>query len=265
MFQQVDPERETSAQEAPYTVRAVQRTLDILDALQEARDGLSLAELAEAADLPKSSIFRYLATLQARAYVDRDGARGRFVLGRRFVPARSLRLERLARAARPHLEVVRDRFQETVNLGVLDGGRIGYLEIVESPRTMRLAARQGDRDPIHSTALGKAIASQLGREHTLRVLEAEGMPRLTARTITDVDEFLTELDEVRRRGFALDHGENEEGGHCVAVPVPIAHLRAAISLSAPAVRLAGGDEEPVAAALTQAAQRLAQEIARGDA
>jgi IclR family acetate operon transcriptional repressor len=261
----VNQQAQANTREAAYSVRAVQRTLDILDALQESRQGLSLAQLAEAADLPKSSLFRYLATLQARGYVQRDGARGRFMLGRRLLPAQSLRLERLARVARSHLQAVRDRFEETVNLGVLDGTRVGYLQILESPRTMRLAARQGDRDPIHSTALGKAIASQLGPQHALRILEAEGMPRLTSRTITDPEDFLRELEDVRRLGFALDHGENEEGGHCVAVPLPLERIRAAISLSAPAVRLSGEHEESVAAALMRTAQRLAQDLTREDA
>lgn len=261
----MNEQAQANVREAPYTVRAVQRVLDILDALQESPEGLSLAELAGAADLPKSSIFRYLATLQGRGYVERDGVRGRFVLGRRLVAAHSLHLERLARVARPHLQALREQFQETVNLGVLDGTRVGYVQILESPRTMRLAARQGDRDPIHSTALGKAIATQLGPGHTLRILEAEGMPRLTVRTITDPDDFLRELDEVRRRGFARDHGENEEGGHCVAVPLPLERIRAAISVSAPAVRLSREHEEPVAAALMRAAQGLAQELTREDA
>ena len=115
--------------------------------------------------LPKSSIFRYLATLEARGYVERDGERGRFRVGRRLVTLHSRRLELLARAARPRLDALRDRFQETVNLGVLDGDRVSYLQIVESPQAMRFAAREGDRDPIHSTSLGKAIASQLSREH----------------------------------------------------------------------------------------------------
>lgn len=249
-----------------YGVRAVQRALDLLDALQEAPDGLSLAELATAAGLPKSSIFRYLSTLEGCGYVERDGRRARFRLGRRLLLLQSpRRVELLAQVAYPHLEALRDRFQETVNLGVLDGNRIGYLQIVESPRSMRLAAREGDRDPIHSTALGKAIATQLGREHLLRILEAEGMPKLTLRTITESDAFLAELEEVRRRGFALDNGENEEGGRCIAVPLALNGIGAAISLSAPEFRFSLDHAEPVAAALIRSAQAVVQELAQNDA
>jgi IclR family acetate operon transcriptional repressor len=255
----------TPTRDGPYGVRAVQRALDVLDTLAEAPEGRTLAELAGAANLPKSSLFRYLATLEARGYVERDGERGRFRVGRRLVPLHSRRLELLARAARPRLDALRDRFQETVNLGVLDGGRVAYLQIVESPQAMRFAAREGNRDPIHSTSLGKAIASQLSREHVLRILETEGMPKLTMRTITDAEAFLNELDEVRRKGFASDNGENEEGGRCVAVPLALAGIRAAISISAPAFRFSLEQVEVVAAALIRSAQSVAHELTREDA
>jgi IclR family acetate operon transcriptional repressor len=261
----MDERGQAVAQETPYAVRAAQRALDILDALREAPGGLSLAQLAERVGLPRSSIFRYLATLEARGYVERDGRRARFCLGRRFLPTPSQRLERLTQAARPHLHGLRDRFQETVNLGVFDSRRVRYLQIVESPQAMRFAAREDDRDPIHSTALGKAIASQLSREHVLRILETEGMPKLTARTIADPKTFLRELDDVRRHGFALDNGENEEGGRCVAVPLPLEGLRAAISVSAPAFRFTLEEVESVAAMLVRTAQSVAQRLTREDA
>jgi IclR family acetate operon transcriptional repressor len=253
------------ARDGPYGVRAVQRALDVLDALAEAPEGRTLAQLAQEAGLPKSSIFRYLATLEARGYVERDGERGRFRVGQRLVPLHSRRLELLARAARPRLDALRDRFQETVNLGVLDGGQVAYLQIVESPQAMRFAAREGGRDPIHSTSLGKAIASQLSREHVLRILESEGMPKLTLRTITDPEALLAELEEVRRRGFASDNGENEEGGRCVAVPLALAGVRAAISVSAPAFRFSLEQVDMVAAALIRSAQSVAHELTREDA
>jgi IclR family acetate operon transcriptional repressor len=257
-------ENQTPTRDGPYGVRSVRRALDVLDALAEAPDGRTLAQLAEGASLPKSSIFRYLSTLEARGYVERDGER-RFRLGRRLVPLHSRRLELVARAARPRLDVLRDRFQETVNLGVLNGSRVSYLQIVESPQAMRFAAREGDRDPIHSTSLGKAIASQLSREHVARILESEGMPKLTLRTITEPEAFLAELEEIRRRGYATDNGENEEGGRCVAVPLPLAGVRAAISVSAPAFRFSLEHVEPVAAALIRSAQSIAHELTREDA
>ena len=128
-----------------YTVRAVLRVLDILDVLQDSIDGASLTEIAEAANLPKSSVFRYLSTLESRSYVEQDPETGDYRFGLAFLPSHTRHLQSLGSRARPYLEKLRDRFQETINLAVLDGTRLSYLQIVESEKAMRLAARTGDR------------------------------------------------------------------------------------------------------------------------
>ncbi|MCP9485289.1 MAG: IclR family transcriptional regulator [Gaiellaceae bacterium MAG52_C11] len=239
--------------------------LDILDVLQAAPTGISMGEIAEAAELPKSSTFRYLATLEARGYVERNGREGQYRLGLAFLPLRARHLDDLAARARPFLEQLRDRFDETINLGVLEGNRIVYLDIVESPRTIRFAARRGDGHPVHSTALGKAIAAHLPDEDVRRILAAEGMPQLTSRTIVDLDAFLEELEQVRRRGFALESGENEKDGCCVAVALTGDRLSAAISLSAPAARFSSDRFEEVAGALIRTGGQLAVEQEPTDA
>jgi IclR family acetate operon transcriptional repressor len=246
--------------ESRYVVRAAARVLDILDLLKYSSDGASLSEIASAVDLPKSSVFRYLATLESRGYVEQDPDTSVYRFGVALLVSHSRYRQFLAARAKPYLEKLRDRFQETINLAVLDGNRITYLEIVESQRAMRFAARPGDRDPIHSSALGKAIASTLDEAKVREILETEGMPRRTPHTITDVDEVLAELETVRRRGFALDNRENEEDGRCVAVPIPATAAPAALSLSAPAVRMSLEEVGEVAEALIAAAEALADDL-----
>jgi IclR family transcriptional regulator, acetate operon repressor len=251
---------EAASSGTPYSVRAVQRVLDILDLLEESPEGISLGDVALAARLPKSSAFRYLATLEGRRYVDRDPASGNYRLGLGLLALHTRHLQTVTARARPYLEELRERFHETINLGTLDGNRVVYLEILESPRAMRLAARRGDRDPVHSTALGKALAAQRPSHEVERILAAEGMAKLTPRTITDRGEFLKVLESVRRTGFAVDNSENEEGGRCVAVAIPLERMPLAISLSAPAVRFSMREVEAVAAELTRAARRFADEV-----
>lgn len=244
-----------------YTIRAVDRVVDILDALQQSPNGLSLGALASAAGLPKSSAFRYLATLEARGYVARDAGRDRYRLGQALSQLRPRDLARLSLVARPHLEQLAERFQETVNLGILDVNRIAYLEVAESPRAVRFVARRGARDPIHSSALGKAVASRLREEEVRRILRVEGMPACTSATITDVELYLAELGEVRTRGYSLDRGENEDGGECVGVVLPGSSTPAAISLAAPAGRLDPGTIKEAVAALRGAAHAIVTEVA----
>ena len=248
--------------ETPYAVRAVNRALDILEVLESSPQGVSLADLAGTVGLPKSSIFRYVNTLEARGYAERDRGNGHYRPGRAFHSSLAGELVALTARARPLLEALRNRFGETINLGVLDGRRVAYLEIVESPKAMRFAARRGDRDPIHSTALGKAIASHLSEGQVRQIIVSEGMAQLTSRTITDLGAFLAELAVIRDRGYALDNGENEEDGRCVAVSLPDGWLHAAISLSAPAQRFSLSRVETVVQALVEVAHELPR--VRGD-
>lgn len=248
---------EPSGEERDYTVRAVQRVCAILNLLQESVDGVPLNSVASITDLPKSSAFRYLWTLENHRYVERDPGTGLFRLGLGFVGMQSRHLEVLRERARPWLEKLRDEHGETANLGILDGNSVIYLDIVESQRGVRLAASRGDRDPVHSTALGKAIAAGFSEARVREMLEQSGTEARTANTITTVDGYLDELVKVRRLGYAVDNGENELDGRCVAVPIPGTRLPAALSISAPAARFPIQEVEKVAKSLQEVAEQIA--------
>lgn len=243
--------------ERDYSVRAVERVCLILDLLQESVDGITLNEVAQTTGLPKSSAFRYLWTLEHHRYVERDETNNLFRLGLGFVGMQSRHLEILRERARPSLEALRDEYGETANLGLLDGDHIIYIEIVESRRGVRLAASRGDRDPMHSTALGKAIAAHLPEDRVRTLLDRAGMPGHTSATITSVDDFMTELAGVRRNGYAIDNGENEADGRCVAAPLLGTHLPAAISVSGPSSRFSMQDAKKVAKTLIRVASGIA--------
>lgn len=246
--------------ESQYAVRAVLRVLDILDLLRERPGGATLNELVNVTDMPKSSVFRYLATLESRGYVERTERDGAFRLSAAFISTEAHHLELLADRARPRMEELRERFGETVNLGVLDTTRIVYLEIVESRRSMRWVVAKGDREHIHSTALGKAVAMTLSDEEILSILDVEGMPARTECTVGDPDAFLRGIAIAREGGYAIDDGENEPGGRCVAVPIHGSDPRAALSVSAPASRMSLADAEGIARALADTAELIAKEI-----
>jgi IclR family transcriptional regulator, acetate operon repressor len=255
------PSKQGPRQGSGYSIRAVERVCDLLDLVQRAPGGVGLADVVAATGLPKSSAFRYLATLEDRRYVERDPVDGHYRAGSGFLPLQTRGLDVLVERARPLLEAVRDRFGETVNLAVLDGNRTSYAEIVESPRSMRLAARKGDRDPLHCTAVGKAIATMLPAERLRAILEAEGMPARTETTITDIDTYLGEIELTRDRGYAIDDRENEPDGRCVAVPLGDPHVLAAVSLSAPAARFPVEEVATVAEALGEVARDLMATLA----
>ena len=154
---------------------------------------------------------------------------------------------------------IRDRFGETVNLAMLAGHEILYLDILESGHAMRLAARAGDSEGIHSTALGKAIAAKLPDRDVLSILRSTGMQQLTVRTITTPEAYLRELERVRKCGYAIDDRENEAEGRCVAVHVPGRERQVAISLSGVASRFSMEQAREAAESLRVAAIEISGE------
>lgn len=110
--------------------RSVTRVLDLLDALQEAPDGMSLGTLIDRSGVPKSTTLRYLGTLMDRRYVDRDPVTGEYRLGV-AAPSQAQFYARPSRIACPSMERLRDRFEEVVTYGVLDRDGIVFLDVVE--------------------------------------------------------------------------------------------------------------------------------------
>ncbi len=240
--------------------RSVARTCAILRLIGRGGDeGVTLADVAAATELPKSSAHRYLQVLEGEGFVERDLRSSRYRLGIGFMALQSGHIDRLIQRTRPFLTKIRDQYDETVNLGMLVGHQIVYLDILESPRAMRLAARKGDTEGIHSTALGKVVAAKLSDRDVLELLRRTGMPRLTPYTITTPELYLQELQRVREAGYAIDDRENELEGRCVAVYVPGLSTPTAISLSGVASRLSMENAHEVANTLRIAAIEISGE------
>jgi IclR family acetate operon transcriptional repressor len=238
-------------------IRAVERVCDIFDLLQEAPGGLSLTAIATRTGLPKTSAYRYLLALEAHRYVERDERTNTIRLGLAFRPKPSHHLDQFVARSIPVLEELRDVTNETLNLGVIDGGRWVHAAVCESNQMMRLAARVGERAMLHSTGIGKVIAAQLSDVEVRSILESEGMPAITSRTITSIEGFLAELARVRRQGYAVDDRENQAEGRCIAVPVRGAPVPCGVSLSAPMQRLSKRRIPELRDLLQKAARSLA--------
>lgn len=257
------PQMATSSNGAQSPSRSATRVLDLLDALQDAPGGLPLHELARRTGMPKNSAMRYLGTLAERRYVERDPLNGEYRLGL-AVPSQAQFYGRLASAARPVLQRIAERFDETVTFGVLDRDRVSFLDVVQSTQAIRLAAHVGDRDLLHCTAAGKAVASTLPEEVVRKLLATSGMPAQTPKTIVDIELLLAELHEVRERGYAIADLENDPGARGVAVPLPTPRVHGALGVTAPAMRFSLRDAERVAEVLREEARDIAASFERHD-
>ncbi|QIG49333.1 IclR family transcriptional regulator [Nordella sp. HKS 07] len=246
-------------------MQPVVKALQVLQLVCEAPQPVSLNELVKAADLPKTTVFRYLRSLASKRLIEHEEATDRYRpgIGLWQLSHSSNPYEMLRQICQPHLQELRDRFNETVNLGVLAASEVLYLDIMESRRSLRMQAKIGSTGHLHSTALGKVLLAFQPRDQAERILPSVLVP-MTARTIVDRQRILEQLDVIRATGYAVDEGEDEEGSCCIAAPIlnDKGNAIAAMSLSAPDNRMTGVIRQTICAQLIPACHAVAQ-IIRG--
>jgi DNA-binding IclR family transcriptional regulator len=222
-------------------VKSADRTLDVLEALAEARSPQGLGQLARQLGIPKSSLHGILRTLAQRGWVQTDADGTRFQLGLRALRVGTSYVDKddTVSRAQPVLDWLSEELGEAVHLGRLDGRDVVYLAKRESIHPLRLYSAIGRRLPAHATALGKALLATCS-DTELKELLPEQLAPLTRNTITDRTALLQDLDQCRRHGYATDHEENSEGIRCFAValaPSLPGPATDAISVSIPTFRL----------------------------
>jgi DNA-binding IclR family transcriptional regulator len=220
----------------PDGLRAVERTVAVLQALGQNPPGVSLTELVKATGIPTTTLHRMLTLLRGTALV-RETADGRYALAAGTVSLARSYLDGLD-LRQEALDVMRPlsaRTGETCHLGVLALVHVVYVEKVDSPSPVRMHSRVGQTNPALTTALGRAILASSPAQVVDEVVEASS--RLSAVPVLrpEVDAVLA---GVRADGYACDLQENEVGICCVAAPIfdHNAHVVAALSISAPATR-----------------------------
>jgi IclR family transcriptional regulator, KDG regulon repressor len=234
------PRGTVAAGKRRYVVAAVARALGILENVDGGMRGTGITELSRRLGLGKSTVHRLCATLEHHGYLVRDPGTGRYRLSLRVFQIGSHALDALDLPARamPALEALGAATEETVHLAVLDGADVIFIGKVESPRPLRLYSQVGRRCPAHCTAVGKVLLAYAAAPRPA-FAAARPLKRYTPKTITSGPTLERELEDVRRRGYATDEEEFEDGIRCIAGPVRDYRGRvvAALSVSVPAARL----------------------------
>ena len=251
------------------SVQSLERAFDLLEALGDGGE-MGVTELANRTGLVPSTAHRLLHTLAKRGYVSQSTETGRYLLGYKVVEvANGLehRLERLRVVARPHLEGIQRETGETVNLVVLDADRVVYVDQVEGTRQVRMFTTVGTSVPAHTTGSGKAILANGSSEVVEALYAGRELPQLTDHTLTTLDALEADFARIRRRGYALDEEEHEEGVGCVAVAVfdHSGRPSAAISVSGPSARILGSNAARLGALLVDHAARVSDALGRAAA
>lgn len=201
----------------------------------------SLTELTQALHLNKSTAHRILASLQCMDYVRQDPESGRYEATFKLVDLADRLMEQVdvAQMARPHLKNLAARVKETVHFVERDGSEVIYIDKVDPyDHSIRMTSHIGSRMPFYRSGVGKAMAANMSDPEIRTLWENCTIERRTAYTITNLDEFMDEIAEVRRKGYALDNEENEAGVRCIAAALSLdGGSRYAFSISVPISRM----------------------------
>ncbi len=248
-------------------VGVLTKTLRLLEIIKDSRTPPSLTELSRRAGLNKSTALRFLAHLEAEGYLRRD-EHSRYHLGPRLLElgqAAASSQAHLREVARPLLWELWRETQETVNLGVLEGFEISYVDCLESPHDLRLVTNISMRAVYYRTALGKAIAAFLPESRREALIESTEFQAFTPHTLASPEALLPELERVRGAGYAVDNEESVPGIRCVAAPVLDAENlpAAAVSVSGPTVRITPESVPELAAAVIRTARRISKQLPTG--
>lgn len=209
-----------------------------MEAFNDGQQVLSLGELCERTQLPRSTVHRLADQLCRLGWAERDP--GGYRVGMKLFELGNLAVEgnRLHESSFPHLQALAAKTGMAAQLGILDQAEVVYLErIVAGP--FRLPTRRGGRKPAYCTALGKAMAAF--DDKAFRAVISSQMPRKTANTITEPHALREELNHVREVGIAFDRGEAYEELVCVAAPIRgQGRVIGAVSVTGPTGRMRWG-------------------------
>lgn len=251
-----------------YSIQTVENALRLLEEFEHEQE-LGVSELSRRLDLHKNNVFRLLATLEQRGYVEQSEHTDRYrlgvgclELGHAYTRSRSL-----VRNGRAVLECLSAEVRETAHLAVLDEFQVVHLDGELPDQPILSALRLGARLPAHCTALGKVLLGCSSDEERAAfdrsVSAAGGLEPRSPATIVDLHKLLEHLNSVKLQGYAIDCEEYADGLCCVAAPVYDSEhrLRGALSVSGPTCRMPlerlTGE---LAGAVSAAAERLTRTL-----
>jgi IclR family transcriptional regulator, acetate operon repressor len=235
-------------------VQSVDRALLIIETLAEDDEGYRLTDLAIRTGLSPSTVHRLLTTLEKRRFVQFDRGESTWHIGAQSfaIGATFARRRNFVTQALPYLRKLRDQTRETANLAVVDDGAMVVLTRVESREIMRSVTKVGGRVPMVASGLGKALLATYSEQDVFAIIQRDGMPRLTSKSIVRAGELCKSLHDIRRQGYSVDDEEALIGLRCVSAVVydDCSEPLAAISVSGKASRVPN-DRLPILGKLVQ--------------
>lgn len=227
-----------------YSIQAVSRALDLLEQFVENNMELGITDLSNRLKIQKNNVFRLVATLKDRNYIEMNDLTGKYRLGlkTRVLGMAATTQTNIMNHARPVLNKLKTLCRENCYLSVCKDSQAYYLDGVESDLPVRAAHRIGSRLPLHCSAAGKVQLAFMRPEEMVHLLRDMELKRFTPHTITDPKTLRSELSKIVHQGYAIEDQEHDLGVMEIAAPITDCNdnIVGSLCISGPAMRLAGG-------------------------
>jgi IclR family transcriptional regulator, KDG regulon repressor len=245
-------------------IQSLSRGLEILDLMANRGGETSVTEAARFLGVDRSTSSRLMATLESRGYLDQDVETHRFRLGTKLIHLSNILLQSLNLGTIGHEEVraLVEQTGEGAQLAILGGTSAVFIDHADGRERLTINTNVGDHDPLHCTAIGRALLSGLSDAEVRDLLTRTDLERYTPRTVVSISEIVDRLGIVRRQGYAFDDEERYAGVQCVAAPVydHTARVVAAIGISGPTPRMIRATERALAEAVRAASRQLSSRL-----
>lgn len=209
-----------------YSAPSVKKAFQILQTIADSPAELGVSELSKRLKIGKSTVHGITSALEELGVLVRDPIHKKYNIGYTLLELGRKAYGRmeLRDIARIPMERLMERVGETVFVGVMNGDHVTILDVVESHNEMKITSPPGTRLPILAGAIGKIFLSQLEERKTREIVEKMGLKRYTVKSVVDPKKLLKEVEEVKRRGYAIDDEEYIPGVRAIAAPIQTASL-----------------------------------------
>lgn len=238
--------KERKKNKKDYVIQSVIHAVDLLEAFKGESDEMGVTELSKKLDLHKNNVFRLLATLESRGYIEQDKQTGNYKLGVKVLELGQQFVKHLGllRQAHPVLRDIISKCNENVYISVLRGNSCVYIDGLEANQIVKVTSRIGNRLPIYACASGKVLIAHETDDELIKLFPQDEFKKFTPNTIGSRKELTVQLRNAEKDGYSLDMEELDLGVRCVAAPIRdyTRKVVGAISVSAPSLRM---DEERI--------------------
>jgi IclR family KDG regulon transcriptional repressor len=245
-------------------MRTVERSLDILEVVQNYKEGIGLAELAEKTGLNESTVRRFCSTLVKRKYLYQKSKRGDYFLGFKLLTFNLISNFAfiIKELARPFLNKLCDDIEESVVLTIMDGGKPFKLDNVMPRHVVQAAAPLGGEYPLYCTSSGKIHLAYMDDKIIDTTIGLQELKAHTENTITDKQKLKQEIADIRRDGVAFDDEEYITGVKSAAAPIRSENgaVVAAVSFVGLSIRVSSVKMRQLGPAVKKCADEISQAL-----